>query len=125
MEALTRAPMRAGLRLALAVVLCCLATGCVFRLGDQTRDVDLVNASNQPLVVYTFDRDERFAMRIAGGQTWTDGWMYPLSADDRRLVSVEADDAKGLRVFCARYSFSDLAALHSRIELKPGVNRCD
>jgi hypothetical protein len=117
--------MRLLTRLALCAVVSGAMVACGSGLGDQTRNLDIVNVSSQPLIVYTFDRDARFAKRVDGGQTWIDTWMYPLSADDHRLVVVEADDIDGHRVFCARFSYADLGSLKSRIELRPGVNRCD
>src|SRR5687767_12668727 len=72
----------------------------------------------------TFDRDPRFVIELGPGQTTRGTWRYPLQPDDQRKVRVEADDLSGRRVFCREFSYDDLRALSSRIEIVRGELAC-
>lgn len=61
------------------------------------------------MVVFAFDRDPRFQHRLEPGQTWRDGWRYPIDPSDARRVRVEADDMTGTRVFCAYFTYQYLS----------------
>jgi hypothetical protein len=116
--------LRSVLCAAFLVLASFVSSACV-TLRDATRNVVIVNGMDRPLVVYTFDKDPRFAKRLAPGERWTDTWMYPLSSDDKRRALVEANDETGLLVFCERYSFDDLARLSARIEIRERHVNCD
>ena len=109
------APMRRTLFLALV---CLMAVVCLRpSIGTPTRDVLIRNTLSEPVLVYTFDRDQRYVQRVEAGAVWRDTWMYPLTAGDTRLVRVEADDAEDRPLFCAEYGFRDLERMNWQIEL--------
>jgi hypothetical protein len=107
--------------LAIALV----GVSCIPAFGDPTKEVFIENRTDVPLVIYTFDRDPRFKEELAPGQTLRDTWRYPLSSSDRRRVRVEADDKVGTRIFCADYSYEDLANAKWRIEVTRALRCAD
>lgn len=101
-----------------------MLTACIPALGDPSRDVLVENQTQQRVVLYTFSRDPRFKEELAPGQVFRDSWLYPLRASDKRKVRVEADDERGMRLFCADFSYDDLVRLNWRIAITSGRNGC-
>lgn len=115
--------MAVGVKLIPSIVAAGLiAAACVTSIGTATRDVHITNGLGEPVLVYTFDRNPRFAQRVEPGGVWRDTWMYPLTSRDRRKVRVEADDLQGQPVFCADYGYDDLSRLNWRIQLGRTIN---
>ena len=125
MDALSLAPGALG-RTVLAVVALFFAATCgvIGPIGDTTRTVTVRNALAQPIELYTFQRDARYQIHLAAGQSISQGWMFPVTADDRRVRRIEADDARGTMVFCLDVTYEELVKRKWTIEIASGHEAC-
>ena len=94
------------------------ACGVVGGIGDQTQDVFLINAFAEPVDVYAFGRQPSYRLRLGDGQTIKQAW--PVSANNPKAIRVEADNLRGIVIFCIDVTYSDLARLKWRLEISPG-----
>lgn len=120
---------RAWFRGAIPILLVWAAIGCgvPFLPSDVSRDVAIENRTNARVVVYLDGRRDLPALRmtLGPGETWRDGWLWPVQPDDVRRRKVEAEDEQGNVIFCKRYSRLDLDQIGWRIEMTAGVASCD
>ncbi len=102
-----------------------LMSSCLpLTMGTASRDVYLVNATSESIVVYEQIRDPQFRRVIASGVTQRSSWSYPLTADDARRSRLEVDDMGGSRIYCKDFGFADLQSSGWRITITKGVNDC-
>jgi hypothetical protein len=119
-------PRSAAIASVLLMLIVVLAScGLIPTLGDPTRTVTVRNTFSEPVDLYTLERKPNYRVRLAAGQSFSQGWMFPISADDRRVRRVEADTLQGDHVFCLDVTYEVLVRRNWTIEVSPGHPRCD
>lgn len=77
----------------------------------------VANQTGVTVNVYTYKHESQYRRPLEPGQTFSEGWMFPITPDDDRVRRVEADDAGGHRLFCVDLKYQDLAKADWRIEI--------
>jgi hypothetical protein len=91
---------------------------------DPFQYVYFTNRSTEPVSLYEITRAPESMTTLAPGETRRRNWKYPIDPSDSRRVRVEADDARGQRVFCHDFSYEELKSISWRIEIQPGRDDC-
>ena len=111
--------------LGLIVGFAAIISSCGIFAGDESETVYLHNTLDVPVSVYQTDGKQRGPSQLVQpGQTATNRWLAAAKRDGQRVESglplrqVEATTDSGDRVFCHRYTDTDLDGLHWSIDIR-------
>jgi hypothetical protein len=112
-------------RLGLIVAVAAIASGCGVFAGDESEAVYLHNTLDVPVSVYQTDGKQAGPSQLVQpGQTATNRWLVAGKRDGTRAESglpprqVEAKTESGERVFCHRYTDTELDGLRWTIDIR-------
>ena len=107
------------------VALAAVASACGVFAGDESEAVYLHNTLDAPVSVYQTDgKHASPSQLVQPGQTATNRWLVAGKRDGKRAESdlgprqVEAKIESGERVFCHRYTDTELDGLHWTIDIR-------